>query len=147
MSEIRVERIGDVDDGVRDDELEEPAKGATHGGGEHDGARRGDVRIRAFLREVEGGVVTGHGPDDGDEAHEHADAGGEVDAFVDGAPDGGAVGEAGEAALWAVGAGGDEDEDDGEGEDVEGGADGVDGGERFSREGRHGAVDEHDERC
>lgn len=96
---------------------------------------------------MEGGVVTGHGPDDGDEAHEHADAGGEVDAFVDGAPDGGAVGEAGEAALWAVGAGGDEDENDGECEDIEGGADGVDGGERFGREGGHGAVDEHDERC
>ena len=96
---------------------------------------------------MEGCVIAGHGPDDGDEGHEDCDARWEVGSLVDGAPDGGGVGEAGEALLGTIGGGWDDDDDDDEGDDVEGAAVGVEGCDPAGRHAGNAAVDKHDEGC
>ena len=145
LAQRRLERGADVDDSVCDYELEEPAKGTPDGGCEHDGARRGDVRIRTLLGQMKGRIVAAHGPDDADEAHQDGDPLWEARTFVDGAPDLPTGAEPREAAVLAIGACGDEDDDGDEGEEVEGRACGVDLGEPACGERGHGRVDDHEE--
>lgn len=69
LAQVAVDDGVDVDDRVRDDQLQKPAEQAADAARQHDGARRGDVRVGALFRQVEGRVVAGHGPDHGDEGH------------------------------------------------------------------------------
>ena len=87
LAEVGLKDLINVDDGVGCDELEEPTEEAADAGGQDDGTGRGDGCIGAFFGQVEGCVVPGHGPDDGDEGHEDRDTVGEVGADVEVAPD------------------------------------------------------------
>ena len=145
LTKVAVEDARDVDDSVGDDELEGPAGGAADGGGEEDGAGGGDVGVAALLSEMEGGVVAGHRPDDADEGHQDCHAVGVVGAVVYVAPDLAGRVEAREAASCTVAGCRDEDDDDEESDDVECAAGAVHARNPLGWEGRHDAVNHHDE--
>lgn len=146
MTQVRAQDGVNVDDGVGDDELEEPAHQPAKGRGHDDSARAGDVGVAALLGQVEWRIVARHGPDDGDEGHEDRDAVGEVGAHVEVAPDRAALGEARETLVRSSRGCGDGDDDNNQGDDVERAPVRVERGDPPRRHGRNHGVDDHEER-
>ena len=111
LAQIAVKDCVDVDHGVGNDDLQEPAEQPADAAGEDYGAGRGDVCVRAFFAEVEGRVVAAmdgggmsvvggfgqgregvsgktapHCPDYGNEGHKEGEAVREIRACIEVAP-------------------------------------------------------------
>lgn len=74
LTEIRVKDGRDVDDGVRNDELQCPSCEASEATGHDDGSWGSYISIAAFLGKMERRVVSRHGPDNGNETHEDSNS-------------------------------------------------------------------------
>ena len=102
LAERGAKHAADINHSIRSDELEEPPKEPAEARGHDDSARRGNAGVTTFFRQVEGGVVAGHGPDDGDEGHEDGNAWWEFGPWVNGAPNFGRRREAWQALFRSV---------------------------------------------
>lgn len=145
LAEVGFEAARDIDYGVSNDKLEEPAKDATDSRGHEDGPRSGNVGIAAFLCKMERRVVARHCPDDTNKGHEDADAAREIGTLVDVTPDFRRGREARETLILAVGSSWDENNDDDQGNDVECRSNTVDARNPFGGQRSHAAMDHHDE--
>ncbi len=144
LADIRSDDRGYVDDGIRDHQLQEPAKDASDGGCKHDGSRRGDVCVRALFAEMERGVVSAHRPDDSDEAHEDGDACREARSVIYVAPNVTGRIESRVTLLHSVGSCWNHDDDDNEGNDIECRSDGVELRDPLGRHATDTPMTEHD---
>lgn len=64
-----IQNSSDVNDSVRDHELQEPAERATDSRRQDNGARRCYISVRALLCDMEGRVIATERPDDSEKAH------------------------------------------------------------------------------
>ncbi|KAI2081184.1 hypothetical protein LOZ36_006280 [Ophidiomyces ophidiicola] len=70
LRQVRLHHLPDVLDRVCYRHLQKPARNAAKRRREHDGSGRRNVGVGAFFCEMEGGIVSGHGPNHADERHE-----------------------------------------------------------------------------
>ena len=162
LAKVAVECLGDVDDGIGYDELEEPAEGAADGAGEEDGARAGDVGVAAFFCQVEGAVVTGHGPDYAwysvslarlrlgmmeptDEGHQNANTGWEISALIYVAPDFSVGRELRQPIRCPIAGRRDDDNDHDKRNDIERATGTIDASNPPRRERGHATMNDHDQ--